>query len=134
MNSAFAILLFFYFNQVLGLSGTLCGLALLIATSIDAITDPVMGTISDNWRSSLGRRHPFMYASALPLAISFYFLFAPAFDSGNALFVWLTGFAILTRMSMTLFHVPHMAFGAELSDDFDRRTNLVAYRMLFGVS
>ena len=134
MNSAFAILLFFYFNQVLGLSGTLCGLALLIATSIDAITDPVMGTISDNWRSPLGRRHPFMYASALPLAISFYFLFAPAFDSSNALFVWLTGFAILTRMSMTLFHVPHMAFGAELSDDFDRRTNLVAYRMLFGVS
>ncbi len=48
MNSAFSILLLFYFNQVLGVSGSLCGLALFIATIIDAVTDPMMGTISDN--------------------------------------------------------------------------------------
>ena len=52
-NSAFGILLLFYFNQVLGVSATLCGLALFIATAIDAITDPMMGTISDNSRSRL---------------------------------------------------------------------------------
>ncbi len=134
MNSAFAILLFFYYNQVLGLSGTLCGLALMIATAIDAVTDPVMGTVSDNLRSSFGRRHPFMYASSLPLAVSFYFLFDPAVGDESGLFIWLTCFSIMTRMSMTLFHVPHLAFGAELSEDFDVRTKLVAYRMLFGVS
>ena len=47
-NSAFSLLLLFYFNQVLGVSGTLCGLALMVATTIDAFTDPMMGSVSDH--------------------------------------------------------------------------------------
>ena len=133
-NSAFSILLLFYFNQVLGVSGTLCGLALFIATLIDAVTDPMMGTISDNWKSKLGRRHPFMYASALPLAISFYCLFNPMVTGEFHLFLWLLTFTVLTRISMTLYHVPHLALGAELTSDFDERTTIVAYRMVFGIS
>ena len=81
-------------------------LALMIATAIDAVTDPVMGTVSDNLRSSFGRRHTFMYASSLPLAVSFYFLFDPVVGDESGLFIWLTCFSIMTRMSMTLFHVP----------------------------
>ena len=133
-NSAFGILLLFYFNQTLGLSASLCGLALFIATAVDAITDPMMGTISDNSRSRLGRRHPFMYASALPLSVCLYLLFNPVAESQWGLFSWLTCFAVLTRLSMTLYHVPHMALGAELATDFDERTSIVAFRMVFGVS
>jgi GPH family glycoside/pentoside/hexuronide:cation symporter len=133
-NSSFSILLLFYFNQVMGVSGTLCGLALFIATLVDAVTDPMMGTISDNWHSKLGRRHPFMYASALPLAVCFYFLFNPMVTGEFSLFLWLLTFTVLTRISMTLYHVPHLALGAELTSDFDERTSIVAYRMVFGVS
>ncbi len=133
-NSIFSIFLLFYFNQVLGVSGTLCGLALMIATSIDAVTDPVMGSVSDHWQSKGGRRHPFMYASALPLALSVYFLFNPMVTGETALFLWLLVFTVLTRLAMTLYHVPHLALGAELTRDFDERTSIAAFRMVFGAS
>ena len=76
-NTSFSLMVLFYYNQVLEVSGTLCGLALGVALIFDAITDPLAGSLSDNWRSKLGRRHPFMYASAVPLAICFFFLFSP---------------------------------------------------------
>jgi Na+/melibiose symporter-like transporter len=133
-NSVFSIFLLFYFNQVMGVSGTLCGLALMIATSIDAVTDPLMGSISDHWQSTRGRRHPFMFASALPLALSVYFLFNPMVTGETALFFWLLVFTVLTRLSMTLYHVPHLALGAELTQDFDERTSIAAFRMVFGAS
>jgi Na+/melibiose symporter-like transporter len=127
-NGAFGIFLMFYYNQVLGLSGTLAGTAVGIALVFDAVTDPLAGSLSDNWRSRLGRRHPFMYASAVPMAIAFYCLFAPPVVGEWALFFWLLTFAVLTRTAMTLFHVPHIALGAELSTDFQERTTIVGYR------
>ncbi len=130
-NGAFAVFLFFYYVQVLGLSGTYAGAAVGIALMFDAITDPLAGSLSDNWRSRLGRRHPFMYASALPLAICFFFLFSPPPISGFPLFLWLLVFAVLTRGAMTLYHVPHIALGAELSSNFHERTTVVAYRQFF---
>lgn len=130
-NGAFGVFLFFYYVQVLGLSGTYAGAAVGIALMFDAITDPLAGSLSDNWRSRLGRRHPFMYASAVPLAITFYFLFSPPELGEFALFLWLLLFAVLTRAAMTLYHVPHIALGAELSSNFEERTTVVAYRQFF---
>ena len=130
-NYSFAVFLLFYFNQVLGLSGTLCGLALAIALAFDAVTDPLAGTLSDRLDSRWGRRHPFMYAAALPLAFFFSLLFSPPGWLGEwGLFCWLTGFAVLTRFSMTLYHVPHMALGAELTEDYDARSRVVLIRSL----
>ena len=132
-NTAFSLFILFYYNQVLGLSGTLAGAALFIALLFDAVTDPLAGSLSDNWKSKWGRRHPFMYASAVPLALAFVGLFSPPEDMGQvALFVWLTVFAILTRGAMTLYHVPHLALGAELTENFAERTRIVAYRQFFG--
>lgn len=131
----FGTFLLFYYNQVLGLSGNLAGLAILIALLFDAFTDPIAGSVSDRWRSSRGRRHPFMYASAVPLAISFVLLFTPLVDGSQmALFLWMVVFTVATRASMTLYHVPHMALGAELSQDYDERTVLVAIRHFFGAT
>jgi Na+/melibiose symporter-like transporter len=133
-NTAFATFILLYYNQVLGLSGSLAGFAIMIALCFDAITDPLAGSLSDHWRSRWGRRHPFMYVSAIPLGVFFYFLFAPpAGLSETGLFLWLTAFAMLTRGAMTLYHVPHLALGAELSDDYDERTAIVSYRTIFGV-
>ena len=133
-NNTFELFLFFYYNQVLGLSGTLAGLAMFIALCVDGITDPIIGSLSDGWRSRWGRRHPLMYLSAIPLALSFFFLFAPPDEIEQAeLFVWLTLFAVLVRFFMTLYQVPHLALGAELSDDYEERTSLVGYRTAFGL-
>lgn len=132
--SGFDLFVFFYFQQVVGLSGFLCGAAVAIALVFDGISDPVAGAISDGWRSPRGRRHPFMYAAALPLAVFWYGLFFPPEGLGQlGLFLWLTTFAILVRASMTLYHVPHIAMGAELSDDYVERTSIVAWRVTSGV-
>lgn len=133
-NVAFSLFLLFFYVQVHGLSASLAGTALFIALCFDAISDPVAGYISDAWRSKWGRRHPFMYAAAIPLAISFYFVFTPPEGLSQwALFAWLTWFTILTRGAMTLYFVPHMALGAELSEDYEERTSIVSYRTAFSI-
>ncbi len=131
-NACFGVLLFFFYNQVLGVSGALVGIAVAIALAFDAITDPLAGSISDNWRSRYGRRHPFLLAAAIPLGVAFYLLFNPPEGlSEFQLFLWLTVSAVLTRGAMTLYHVPHLSLGAELSDNFIERTTVVAYRYFF---
>jgi glycoside/pentoside/hexuronide:cation symporter, GPH family len=126
----YEILIFFYFVQVLGLKGTYGGLAMLIATLFDAVADPVVGSISDGMRSRFGRRHPFMYASALPVGLSWYLLLSPPDGLGQTgLFFWFLGFSILIRQSLTLFNVPHTAMGAELSHDYHERTSVVTWRI-----
>ena len=65
-DNGFAYFLLIYYNQVLGLSTSLAGIALMIALVWDAISDPLVGWISDHWHSRWGRRHPFMYFTALP--------------------------------------------------------------------
>lgn len=131
-NGAFGTFLLFYYNQVLGLSGSLAGLAVGTAIIVDAFTDPLAGSLSDYWKSPRGRRHPFMYASALPLAISFFLLFNPLVSGEWELFAWLVVFTNLTRTSMTLYHVPHISLGAEMTEDFAERSSVVGWRIFFG--
>jgi Na+/melibiose symporter-like transporter len=130
--AVFLFFLLFYYNQVLGVPGTLCGLALALSLVFDAVTDPLVGNLSDAWRSKLGRRHPFMYAAALPLGLGFFLLFNPLVSGDWPLFGWLLTMTILCRGAMTLYHVPHSALGAELSQDYNERTVLVALRHTFG--
>jgi glycoside/pentoside/hexuronide:cation symporter, GPH family len=132
-NLAYQLFLLYYYNQVLGVSAALVGTALLVALIFDAVTDPLIGSISDSLRSRWGRRHGFMYASAVPMGVSFYFMFAPpAGLSEMGLVSWAFCWAVLSRAAMTLYHVPHMSLGAELSSDYHQRTIIVAYRVFFG--
>ncbi len=133
-NTSFGLFVLFYYNQVLDVSGTLCGLALGIALIFDAITDPLAGSLSDNWQSRFGRRHPFMYVSAIPLAICFYALFSPPDMGEMATFAWLVVFSVLTRTAMTLYHVPHISLGAELTQNFEERTVIVSFRQAFSTT
>jgi Na+/melibiose symporter-like transporter len=131
-NEAFALFLLFYYTAVLGLPGALAGQAILIALLFDAVTDPLMGVVSDRLHSRWGRRHPFLYVSAVPLGACFYLTFAPPPGlSHGELFWWLTGFAVGTRGAMTLFSVPHLALGAELSSDYHERTTIVTLQFVF---
>lgn len=131
-TNAFTLFLLFYYQQIVGLDPGLCGLALFIALLIDAVTDPTVGVWSDGFRSRLGRRHPFMYAAGLPLAVCFVAVFMPPHGLGQAgLFMWLLGFASGTRFAMTLFAIPHQALVPELTEDYDERTSLQTLRLVF---
>jgi Na+/melibiose symporter-like transporter len=134
VNVAFNAFNFLFYNNVLGLSGTLCGLAVTIAMVLDAIADPFVGFLSDRCRSKLGRRHPFMYAAPIPLAIAFYCIYVPPEGlAGVPLFLWFTGFTVLQRQAMTVYHVPHLALGAELSTDYHERSVVMSYNSIFAV-
>lgn len=132
---AFKTFLLFYYNQVLGLPGWMGGAAGAIALVVDAVTDPLIGSLSDSTRTRWGRRHPYMYAAAVPMAVCFVLLFNPPAGLSNwGLFAWLTTFAVLVRASMTLYSIPSNSMVAELTSNYDERTELVSYRFLFGWS
>jgi Na+/melibiose symporter-like transporter len=76
-DHGFNTLLLFFYNRVVGLNSLSVSIAIFIVLFFDAFIDPIVGQVSDNLRSPLGRRHPLMYAAAVPVALSYYFLFNP---------------------------------------------------------
>ncbi|MFT7141312.1 MAG: GPH family glycoside/pentoside/hexuronide:cation symporter [Sulfitobacter sp.] len=130
-STSFGFFLLFFYNQVLGLSGFLASLAIVIALLIDAISDPVIGSWSDSIRHRWGRRHPFMYAAAAPFAICFYLLFSPpAGLDETQVFLWLVVFSVLTRTTQSVYSIPHTSLTAELSNDYQERTLLSSLRSI----
>jgi Na+/melibiose symporter-like transporter len=131
-DNGFSYFLLFYYNQVLGLPGAYAGTAILIAMIFDAISDPLVGVWSDNTHSRWGRRHPFMYASAFPVAFVYFVLWNPPELSDFLLFIYLTVAAILVRFFITLYEIPSTGIVAELTDDYDERTRLLSFRYMMG--
>lgn len=130
-----------YYNQAIGLSNSLIGLAIMLALLVDAISDPVMGVVSDRWRSRWGRRHPFLFVAPVPLAIALYLIFNPpeAWTNSAAagadqtlLFIWLVVFTVISRLAITLYIVPHLALGGELTRDHNERSRLFSINAIFG--
>jgi glycoside/pentoside/hexuronide:cation symporter, GPH family len=133
-NVALAQFLLFYLTAVMGLSGSLAGLALAIALIIDAITDPIVGYISDTTRSRWGRRHLYMFGAAPPLALAVGLIFSvPRFETTWALFTYVLGVLLLLRVSFSAFILPYAAMGAELSKDYQERSVIMTYRIFFNM-
>jgi glycoside/pentoside/hexuronide:cation symporter, GPH family len=132
-DNGFNFLLLIFYNQLLGLPAQLVGLAIMMALIIDGFVDPFIGHVSDRFHSRLGRRHLFMYVSALPCALFYYLLWNPPAGLGQwPLFWYLLATAIIVRLFIALYEVPSAALLAELTEDYDQRTSLVAYRFFFG--
>lgn len=132
-DAAFGTFVVFYYTQVLGLGGTLAGLAMFLAMSWDAISDPVVGGWSDTLRTRWGRRHPMLILGGLPTALLFLLLFPPEMGLGQAgLFAWLLVVSILLRTFLTVYYIPFSAMGAELSTDYDERTVIAKARVTMG--
>ncbi len=135
-NMLFHFFFLFYFSNVLGVSEGLVFVATMIALFVDAFSDPIMGQISDNYRSEKwGRRHKFMLWGIAPTAIALILLFAPpAALSANGLFFWMLTFLLIVRLGLTVYGVPYYSLGAELSTRYNERTNIVSIRELFNNS
>ena len=132
-DNAFAYFLLFVYVQVFGLAPDLAGLAILIMLIFDAISDPLIGYLSDNTRSRWGRRHPFIYGSAIPVALTFFLIWdPPAGITDQGLFWYLLLMGIGIRTTITLYEIPSTALGPELTQDYVERSSLIAFRMWFG--
>jgi glycoside/pentoside/hexuronide:cation symporter, GPH family len=128
-DNGFQTILLPFYNLVLHVPAQLVGLAIFIALVFDAMIDPVVGHFSDNLRTRWGRRHPLMYLSALPVAVSYLLLWNPPHWSTSALFVYLIIVAIVVRTFITFFEIPSSALVPELTDDYDERTSFMGYRV-----
>jgi len=118
----------------MGLPASLVGLAGGIGLAWDAAIDPYIGHISDRARFRWGRRHAFMLVGALTMGIGFWASFAPPRGlSTTALFLWLLGTGFVARTAVSVFQVPYLALGAEMSRDYDERTSITALRGFLAV-
>jgi len=125
-------LLLFFYNQVIGLPAGMVSAALAATVVIDAAWDPIVGQFSDRLRTPWGRRHPLMYLSAVPVALTMLALWRPPAElSVSEKGVWLFGFALAARLVISLYEVPSQALAPELVPEYHARTGLLAYRWVF---
>lgn len=130
-DNGFSYFLLIFYGTVIGVEPGLVGLAIFIALILDAVSDPLVGYISDNWRSKWGRRHPFMYAAAIPVSVSYFMLWNPPALSDGQMFWYLLGLTVLIRTFITFYETPSSSLMPELSRDYDERTKLQAWRLYF---
>ena len=126
--------IFFYYSAVLGLAGSLVGAALAVSLAFDAVVDPLVGSWSDNIKSAMGRRLPLMLLAIPLISVSMGLLFSPPQGLGQiGLFGWLTVMSVAVRSFISLFNVPYIALGAEMTSDYTERTSVVVYRAFAGI-
>ena len=126
---------FAVFNIYLGVDTWLVGLALTIIRIYDAVADPVVGWISDNFRSKHGRRRPFILVAGVlsGLGLPILFLVSPSWSQmtflGVSVIFWYMIVSSLVFIPViSTFSIPYNSLGAELSPDYDERTSIMTYR------
>lgn len=108
-----------------GLGLDTVGFVLLLARLWDVVTDPLIGSLSDRWRSRFGRRRPWVVLGAPLVMAGTWFLFVPPLDAGPVhLLVW----SLVLYLGWTCIILPLSAWGAELTPDYHERSRVTAYR------
>lgn len=123
----------FFYVDTLALPPALFGLVMLVAKASNAITDPVIGHLTDNTRHRWGRRRPWLLAGAPPLALSTWLLFAPPDRTGAGLFTWLLITFVAALTFRTVVETPYQAIAPDLTADYDERTRLATWRTTIGM-
>jgi glycoside/pentoside/hexuronide:cation symporter, GPH family len=134
VNSAVQFFLMIFYTDAALIAPALAANALLVGKIWDGINDPLFGWLSDRSSSRFGKRRVYMIFGALPLALSIMLLwFVPRGLADVSLFFWIAGTFILFDTLWTLTNVPYYALTAELTDDYDERASLTAFRMVLAV-
>jgi GPH family glycoside/pentoside/hexuronide:cation symporter len=130
-DNGFSVFLLIFYNQVMGLDAGLVGTVIMAALIFDAFADPVIGELSDRTQSRWGRRLPWLYSAAIPVGIVWMLLWHPPAMGETGTLFWLFGTAILARFLIAMCEIPSIALVPEITTDYDERTALMRYRLLF---
>ena len=119
--------------QSLGMSPVLWGLIFFIPKLVDAITDPLMGFISDRTVSRWGKRRPYVFIGAIIAGLSYMMMWQLSAENSEMYnFYYFLGWSCIFFVGMTVFSVPYVAMGYEMSGDFHERTRLMAVAQWIG--
>ena len=119
-------------TDVLLIAPAVMGLIFSASRIWDAVSDPLVGYLSDRTRSRWGRRRTWLVGSIVPIAAAFIMVFAPPHAlEGGALVAWMAVAVIGFYSAMTVFFVPHLSLGAELSTNYHERSRLFGMRHAF---
>jgi len=123
-----------FLTDAVGLEPRLASLAALLGIIWDAVNDPLVGTLSDRVRTRWGRRRPFLLLFSLPFGAGFLLLWwAPPWQSQLGLMVHVTLAYMISDTLQSLVSVPFYALTPDMTSDYDERTRLIGYRMLFNL-
>ncbi len=119
--------------QDLGFPGWMWGLIFFAPRIFDSITDPIMGFISDNTRSKWGRRRQYVFIGGILMGIAYIFMWQLYKENSLEYNFWyFFGWSIVFYLGLTIFSVPYVAMGYEMTDDFHERTNIMAIAQWIG--
>lgn len=130
-DNGFSVFLLIFYNQVMGLDAALVGTVIMAALVFDAFADPIIGELSDRTQSRWGRRLPWLYSAAIPVGIVWLLLWHPPAMSDTGTLIWLFCTALLARFLIAMCEIPSIALVPEITADYDERTALMRYRLLF---
>jgi GPH family glycoside/pentoside/hexuronide:cation symporter len=119
--------------QDLGFAAFIWGVIQFAPRIFDAITDPIMGFISDNTRSKWGRRRHYVFLGSIIMGIAFVFMWQLYKGDGLTYNFWyFMIWSLVFYLGLTIFSVPFVAMGYEISDDFHERTQIMAVSQFIG--
>lgn len=117
-----------FMTDELGLAAGLAASLLAISKVYDGVTDPLMGVISDRTRSRWGRRRPYLFAGAWLCGLAMFASFnVPRFESQSALTAWVLGTLLFFASAYTVFRIPYLSMGADLTRSFHGRSRLMTW-------
>ncbi|MEZ4684617.1 MAG: MFS transporter [Bacteroidia bacterium] len=119
--------------QNLGFPGWMWGVIYFFPRIFDCFTDPIMGFISDNTKSKWGRRRQYVMVGAIIMGVAFAAMWQLyKADGVDYNFIYFMAWSFLFYLGLTIFSVPYVAMGYEMSDDFHERTNIMAVAQWIG--
>lgn len=119
--------------QDLGFAAILWGIIQFVPRIFDAITDPIMGFISDNTKSKWGRRRQYVLIGALIMGLAYVAMWQLHKGDGVLYnFIFFLSWSLVFYLGLTIFSVPYVAMGYEISEDFHERTEIMAVAQFIG--
>lgn len=132
VSSTLSNFIMFFGTSVLGVSGTLIGMAVSISVIWDAVSDPIVGYYSDNSKSALGKRHPFMLIGILGMcAINLLIWLIPASAPEFLKFAWILISLLAVQTFCTFFATPYLALGLDMTKDPHEQTSIQCIKTIF---
>ena len=117
-----------YLTDIVGITAAWAGVAIMIGKAWDAVTDPMLGYISDRTPTRWGRRRPYLLFGAVPMMLAFWLFFTVPPLSGTLLILWAALALVLLNSASTVINVPYASLTPELTSDYHERSSLNGYR------